>query len=111
MKKKILKNALIILLLIILIIPYNYVYKYYAVRFSTFSYVAVIIYAFLCGTSLMLMDLSNRRVNIVITLFYLIFSIINIQHSFFTYGPTVFLQVLMVGALFISIFKREKWVK
>ncbi len=108
MKKILLKNALIVLLLIILIIPYNYIFKYYAVHLSTFSYVAVLIYALLCGTSLMLMDLSNKKVNIVIFLFYLIFSIINVQHSFFTYGATVFLQVLMVGALFVSIFKGKK---
>lgn len=108
MKKTLLKNAFIVLLLIILIIPYNYIFEYYAVRLSTFSYVVVIIYALLCGISLMLMDLSNKRVNIIIFLFYLIFSIINIQHSFFAYGATVFSQVLMVGALFVSIFKGEK---
>lgn len=107
MKKIILKNAIIIIILIILSIPYNYIFKYFSIRLSTLSYVAVIIYALLYGVSLMLMDLSNKKINIILTLFYLIFSVINIQHSFFIYGPTVYLQILMVGALLVSIFKKN----
>lgn len=106
MKRTIIKNLIIVLMLIILTIPYNYFVNYFAAQLSIYQYVAVIIYALLCGSSLILMDLSNKRINIGFALFFLIYSAVNIEYqSFFVYGPTIFLYILMVGALFTSAIK------
>lgn len=108
MKQIAVRNAIIVLIQIGFIIPYNYFFGYFAAQLKTTSYVAVILYALMLGASLRLMDLSNKKINIGLTAFYLIFSIINIQFSFFTYGPTVYLFILMTGALFASVLRSGK---
>lgn len=108
MKRIFLKNMIIVLILIILVIPYNYFFKYFAAQLNTFAYAMVIIYALICGVALVLMDLTNKKVNMFFAVFYLIYSVIEIQYSFFVYGPTVYLLILIVGTLFASTLREIK---
>lgn len=108
MKRIFLKNMIIVLILIILVIPYNYFYKYLASQLSTYAYAMVIIYSLIFGVALVLMDLTNKKVNMFFAVFYLIYSLIEIQYSFFAYGPSVYLLVLIVGTLFTSVIKGNK---
>lgn len=108
MKKILLRNTIIVVSLILLSIPCNYFVRHYAMFFSPLQFIPTLSYALLCGASLILMDLSNRRINIIFAAFYLVFSIVNIQiFSIFAYGPTVYWFVLMFGALLASLFKKE----
>lgn len=107
MKKIVRRNLILILIQIILVIPYNYLYDYYSLRLNTFSYIAVILHAFLCGSSFMLMNLTNKGINTVLAAYYLIFTLFNIHYSIFSYGPTVFLFFLIFGALLTSILKKK----
>jgi hypothetical protein len=107
MKKIILKNTIIVSVLVILIIPYNLLFQYLPSSPLIIKYMPVIVYAVLCGVSLFLMDLTNKRVNIIFTIFYFIFGILNIQYSLYSYGPTVFLLFLMFGAMLTLVIKKS----
>jgi hypothetical protein len=92
----------------ILSFPYNTFVRHYAILLSLFQYVGVILYALLCGASLILMDLSNKRINAFFAAFYFVVCIVDFQFSiFFVYGPTIYLYVLMVGALLTSAFNEK----
>ncbi len=109
MKKTLLRNSIIVGTLLILSIPCNYFVSYYGLRLSILQYVPVIIFALLCGASLILMDLSNRRINAVFAVFYLIISLEELHWgTLFLYGPTAYFYVLMFGTLLTSIFRRKQ---
>lgn len=109
MKKIFLRNLIIVLSLIGLSVPYNYCVNYYAMRISTLQYVPVIIFSLLCGASLVLMDLSNKKITAVFATFYFVFILVDLQFGvFFLYGPTVYFYVLMFGALLTSILRKNK---
>lgn len=95
MKKVFVRNLIIVLTLMVLSLPYNFFVRHYAIEYNPFQFVAVIIYALLCGASLVLMDLSNRRINIIFAALYLLVSIVDLQFSIlFAYGPTDYFYVL-----------------
>lgn len=96
----------------VLSIPYNLFVRHYAILLSPLQYVGVIVYALLCGASLILMDLSNKHINTVFAALYLVVCIVDLQFSiFFVYGPTVYLYVLMFGALLTSAFNKKLTTK
>lgn len=106
MKKIFIQNLIITLSLIALSFPCNLVINHYAILMRPAQFIPIIIYALLCGAAIILMDLSDRRINAVFAGIYLIFSMVNIQiHSFFVHGPTVYWFILMFGALLTSILK------
>lgn len=108
MKKVFVRNLIIVLTLMVLSLPYNFFVRHYAIEYNPFQFVAVIIYALLCGASLVLMDLSNRRINIIFAALYLLVSIVDLQFSvLFAYGPTDYFYVLMFGTLLVSAFKKN----
>ena len=108
MNKIFIRNLLIMISLIALSFPCNMIVRHYAVFFSPAQFIPIIIYALLCGVSLVLMDLSNKRINAVFAGIYLVFIIINIQFfSFLAYGPAVYWFILMFGALLASLFRKE----
>jgi hypothetical protein len=109
MSKILIKNAIIVLLQLILIVPYNYCYNYYASKLITFAYVAVILYAMICGLLFMFMNFSNKKINVVFAIYYLLFVLLNIQYPLYSYGPTVFLFVLILGELLSTIIKRKPY--
>lgn len=102
------RNLIIVISIIVLSFPYNAFVRYYAALLSPLQYVGVILYALLCGASLILMDLSNKRINAVFATFFLVICIVELQFSvLFAYGPTAYLYVLMVGALLTSVFHEK----
>ena len=107
MYKILIKNFTIILIQLVLIVPYNYFYDYYASKLITFAYAAVILYAMICGLLFMFMNFSNKQLNVVFAIYYLLFILLNIQYPLYSYGPTVFLFVLLLGELLSTIIKRK----
>lgn len=107
MKKIWIRNLIIVLSLIVLSVPYNYFFKYYTSKYLIIQYVPIIVFALLCGASLMLMDLSNRRINTVFAIFYLVFIVVVNFGVFPLYGPAMYFYIVMFGALLTSIFTRK----
>lgn len=92
----------------LLSIPFNLFYTHYAALLSLLQFVGIITYALLCGASLILMDLSNRRINAVFAALYLLIIVVELMHPiFFAYRATVYWWILMFGALLTSIFKAK----
>lgn len=95
---------------LLFIIPFNFCFSYYALKLSTAAYIFVIIYSIICGVCLCLMDFSNKIVNLVFSVIYLVFNIIILQNAFFDFGATAYLFVLIFGYLITVTIKtiREK---
>lgn len=110
MKKIWTRNSIVILCLVVLSIVFNLVYRHLNSLFalSLIPYIPIIIYALLCGASLMLLDLSNRKVNIVLSVLCLAVVIAIIQFPIFTNGAILYLYLPMLGALVASTFKKTK---
>ena len=110
MKKIIIRNSIVVLSLVVLSVVYNLVFRYLANQFnlSLISYIPIIIYALLCGASLMLLDLSNRRMNIGLSVLCLAVVIAIIQFPIFANGTILYVYLPMLGALVGSIFRKTK---
>ena len=108
MKAVIIKNSLIVGALLLLIIPYNFIYQHYNNLLMIQSFIVGMVYALLCGAALILMDLSNRLVNMAFALFFLLFCLVNIYfYTFFADGNALVLYYLMFGALLTATLKKN----
>lgn len=108
MKKIILKNSILFILQMILIIPYNYYYRLFVSNLDTKAYIFVIAYAIFCGIFLSLMNLENKIVTLGLSIFYLLFTLINFYNSFFAYGATAYFLVMITAYLLTSTIKTFK---
>ncbi|HZJ84743.1 MAG TPA: hypothetical protein VFD02_04215 [Syntrophomonadaceae bacterium] len=108
----ILRNSGIFLSLLLLSIPYNYFVNYYAMFLSLLQYVPVIIFAFLSGVALIFMDLSDRRINFIFALLFLLIAVLELGGfmDIFLYGPTGYFYILLFGALLATAIKKPSFL-
>lgn len=105
MKKAVIRNLIVILALVVFAIFFDFIYMHYIIKYRIEAFIALIIFALVCGISLALMDLSNKLINAALAILYLLFSILASAFRIFAYGPTMYLFVLMFGYLLVSALR------
>ena len=76
MKKAVIRNLIVILALVVFAIFSDFIYMHYIIKYRIEAFIALIIFALVCGISLALMDLSNKLINAALAILYLLFSIL-----------------------------------